>query len=520
MSSLQALLDAQERKGRSPGLGSRRGGGDGSRWADGGRQYTGGNNRWSNNNSRPPSSSSSSHRNEDYHNSRSDRGGNYSSRSNNNNHWETIGKGNSFREGSRSSWGTPSRNNKSSNFKSAGSTSEPTYEERRANIERRAVEDSRKLHGKASSRGWDKEESSNPNNNTQESIQSLSTWVGPLENGQCIYYQDRDKRYPFYTNEHGYNLLQQLMETNKSLLQINHQMLEEKAKSDEILHLVQEHDCDAKDVVIRIGQGLYAHKPTLRTKGVTWSTEEYSHPGLCRMYLRMKSIQRFTEVWCLLERCDELGVFDAIIQQSERGEVMGPIRFAAVGGGPGYELLATKLYFAERAPNLDLELTCMDLCPAWRPYAEQLGFNFVEYDINNDEGINPLQAMGLKPGELHFCIVSCLMIYCTNERVLDMFRKLTHEEKVNAILVSERGERTKACTIMEDLGGKVIRLIDQSEGMDERQAIWCSQEFCDEELRTSIPDYEDHQRTSVFPNVPYCEHKERKRRNGRRYGGV
>ena len=176
--------------------------------------------------------------------------------------------------------------------------------------------------------------------------------------------------------------------------------------------------------------------------------------------------------------------------------------------------MATKLFFEERMPNagVELELTCMDICPAWRHYAEALGFTFVEYDINNEDGINPLQAMGMERGELHFCIVSCVMIYVTNDRVMNMFHNLVHNDGVKAILVSERGERTLACTMIEELGGKVIRLIDQSDGMDERQAIWCSREFADEQLRTCLPDHEAHQSESVFPNVPYCEHKERRRR--------
>ncbi|KAL3809435.1 hypothetical protein ACHAXA_004004 [Cyclostephanos tholiformis] len=362
---------------------------------------------------------------------------------------------------------------------------------------------------------------------------SLSSWIGPLvvvedehdgrERLCCTYYQDRDKRYPFRTDERGFDLLTRLMSTNVELLRINRDMIEEFAAAaiSNVLKYTTTTDdnVDARDVVVRVGQGLYAHKPTLRTSGVTWSTEEYSHPGLQRMYLRMKSIQRFTEIWSLLERCEALGVFDGIFD--EGGD--GVIRMAAIGGGPGYELLATKLFFEDRAPppGVDgeggprLELTCMDICPAWRRYAEALGFTFVEYDINNEVGDDPISVMGLEDGELHFCIVSCVMIYVTNNRVMSMFHRLIHDSHVKAILVSERGERTSACGIMEDLGGKVIRLIDQSDGTDERQAIWTSHEFCERRLRTSHPDYEAHQCGCVFPNVPYCEHKERRRFAGR-----
>jgi hypothetical protein len=214
---------------------------------------------------------------------------------------------------------------------------------------------------------------------------------------RCTYYQDREKRYPFTTNERGYNLLVRLMMTNSELLRINRRMIEKLGGtststrsttttiastvnnndgsgnvsgnvnvSSSVVGLLEEFadddnnnnnnnnndgdnndDDDATDVIIRIGQGLYAHKPTLRTRGVTWSTEEYSHPGLQRMYLRMKSIQRFTEIWSLLERAKALGVFHDIFAGRNEEEEEGNggererltkenvIRIAAIGGGPG-----------------------------------------------------------------------------------------------------------------------------------------------------------------------------------------
>lgn len=478
-----------------------------------------------------------------------------------------------------------------------------TYEERRARIERRAIEESRaakrwggrddgndrrqqritnlntahnNLH---TYNAADKNDDNQEEEEEEEDIRSILSWVGPLividnyghseddttnrkeeENEEtnknitkysCTYFQDRDKRYPFTTDKRGYDLLTYLMITNRKLLHINRCMIEkfgttttttiklitnnnsDGVSSEEFFvddddnnNNGDDDDIDAMDIIIRIGQGLYAHKPTLRTKGVTWSTEEYSHPGLQRMYLRMKSIQRFTEIWSLLERAESLGVFDDIFNNNIGGNnnnasMKNVIRIAAVGGGPGYELLATKLFFEDRASpsgrgggDIQLELTCMDVCPAWRAYAEALGFKFVEYDIDNESGISPLDAMGLETGQLHFCIISCVMIYVTSDKVMSMFHKLIHNDGVKAMLVSERGERTMSCTMMEELGGKVIRLIDQADGMDERQAIWSSQEFCDGQLRTYYPDYEAHQSKCVFPNVPYCEHKERRRSDG------
>ena len=41
--------------------------------------------------------------------------------------------------------------------------------------------------------------------------------------------------------------------------------------------------------------------PRNSNKG-TWSDDEYAHPGMQAVYLRLKSFQRFTESWALFER--------------------------------------------------------------------------------------------------------------------------------------------------------------------------------------------------------------------------
>lgn len=137
-----------------------------------------------------------------------------------------------------------------------------------------------------------------------------------------------------------------------------------------------------------------------------------------------------------------------------------------------------------------------------------LGFRFVQYDIM-DESTDPLAAAGLEKGELDLCIVSCVMIYCTTKQTMDMFYRLLHEGNVGAALVSERGEKTIANTMFEELGCSVVRLIDQTHGLDERQAIWCTNEFYEGNQMDRLKGSSGAQPT--FPNVPYEEHKERRR---------
>jgi len=51
-------------------------------------------------------------------------------------------------------------------------------------------------------------------------------------------------------------------------------------------------------------------KSNVANAQVTWSQSEYAHPGMQWMYLTLKSWQRFTETWALLERATRLGLFE------------------------------------------------------------------------------------------------------------------------------------------------------------------------------------------------------------------
>ncbi len=73
--------------------------------------------------------------------------------------------------------------------------------------------------------------------------------------------------------------------------------------------------------------------------------------SVCTMkyrYLRLKSFQRFTETWALLERCAAAGLFAprseggifAPTAAEDLAKGARPLRVCSLGGGPGYELLA------------------------------------------------------------------------------------------------------------------------------------------------------------------------------------
>lgn len=182
-----------------------------------------------------------------------------------------------------------------------------------------------------------------------------------------IYFQDRRKQYAFACGGAGCGLLAHLASATTPLLRINAALVEAAAAQG---GLSCEHLCAE-------GERLYADKPNLKVTcalygmpslpfsrvvspavlptvfiatclpmyvwqtrgGGTWSDEEYGHLGLQGIYLRLKSVQRFTEAWALCERAALHRVFSpAKLEQ-------GRVRVVSIGGGPGFELLAFDLFW-------------------------------------------------------------------------------------------------------------------------------------------------------------------------------
>ena len=137
----------------------------------------------------------------------------------------------------------------------------------------------------------------------------------------ATYFQDRNKRWAYMTSRDGFVLLRALIDAATPLL---HSCMRRMSEYGEIGELRSE------------GAQIYAQKPNLGQRGVTWSQENYAHLGLQCEYLRLKSIQRFTETWVALERAWNAGLFSKIVAQTAgaaKGSV--PFRVASLGGGPG-----------------------------------------------------------------------------------------------------------------------------------------------------------------------------------------
>ena len=244
-----------------------------------------------------------------------------------------------------------------------------------------------------------------------------------------VYFQDINQSWPFYTSRlHGLPLLANLVRECSICLIRNKELMLQNNNS---IELEKE------------GKEIYRNKPTFkRTRNstdfgdaqfVTWSQEEYANLGLQRQYLKLKSYQRFTEAWSLLERADARGLFDPFFSSSMKNGGGGSgsggggddekngggggedkpivLRIASVGGGPGFELYACQKYFQQKKyKNLNreirLELTSMDYEKTWGEYARLMGYRFIHYDLKKG---NLLHILGYQPGELHFVIFSAVM---------------------------------------------------------------------------------------------------------------
>mmetsp|Transcript_64919 Transcript_64919/g.130521 ORF Transcript_64919/g.130521 Transcript_64919/m.130521 type:complete len:488 (-) Transcript_64919:71-1534(-) len=323
------------------------------------------------------------------------------------------------------------------------------------------------------------------------------------------YFCDQAKKWAFQTDQLGLVQLCHLVRTNREPLALCNRLIGEAERG------------GGADVR-REGRDIYREKKHLinsvaGAEKVTWSQDEYAHPGMQLVYLSLKSWQRFTETWALLERAHNLGLFEPHNPTNGGALAQRPVRVLSIGGGPGYELVAFERFF-RRLPGCSqtpVQLVSLDLMPGWRPFVETMGMQFGTYDIkgphslldvvaalNADEGKGPFPDHGVT-----YVLISYVMIYVSTPEVCDMLKALLEaprsgKQGVRAILVSERGEETKPLGMMEKRGTQVARLIDQSNGVDERQSMWLSSS-------TLLTPPKPSLKTS-FPNVPFEDGKQRK----------
>lgn len=165
-----------------------------------------------------------------------------------------------------------------------------------------------------------------------------------------IFYPDLHKKYAQYTNKTGYDLILSFYRKVKIIL-------------DDFIDRMDKQGMDSEKM-IKEGFDIYDQKPSQnRNQRITWSEEEYNHLGFQYIYIKIKSVQRFTEVYNLLVRMHNLGMFDFLERKSPSRNQSGrkTFRIVSIGGGPGFELYAARLFFEKYYSTVKLKLMSIDM---------------------------------------------------------------------------------------------------------------------------------------------------------------
>lgn len=337
--------------------------------------------------------------------------------------------------------------------------------------------------------------------------------VRPVEHGRCTYFQDRNRRWPFYTSADGHALLGRLVRAAAKLVAVADAQLLAAADGERLR---------------REGESIYARKPNKKSEDVTWSQQEYAHAGLQREYVRFKSVQRFTETWAALERAHALGAFGAAAEAHARGG--GACRVASLGGGPGFELLAFCAFFERHFGSVALSCVSLDLAPEWEAYCEEAGVGFARWDVRDGAGL--LAAAG---GPIDYGLVSYVLHhYMADSHCAAWLGQwmggpspagaLAPSVEALPVGPTALGEACAPRGVLvigrdEDMGRerallsaarvRCVRLIDQAGGRDDRQLLLLPEGVAAGEGE-EVPVAS---RGLTFENVPFEEHK------GRRGGG-
>ena len=129
---------------------------------------------------------------------------------------------------------------------------------------------------------------------------------------------------------------------------------------------------------------IYKTKPNMKN-GVTWSESEYRHLGFLYHYVRLKSIQRFTETYNLMCRALDKNLFNFVNTKKK-------VRIISLGGGPGFELYASRLFFENFFPDTEIEYVTLELSSRWKMPNKVLRNKYIErsfYDEDIYENVVP-----------------------------------------------------------------------------------------------------------------------------------
>jgi len=335
--------------------------------------------------------------------------------------------------------------------------------------------------------------------------------------GEAAYYQGQNNKWKFELNRAGHIAIGELVRRGSALIEACDRAINRSGLSSKRLRSE--------------GKETYARKPNKAANNITWSQEEYAHLGFQRQYIALKSVQRFTETWSLFERAHNQGILEQLIKPNARiptgtDGTVGPRRkrlvVASLGGGPGFELLALEKFMDMYYGTVQKpKFFSLDLEETWRPYVELLGYKFIPWDIESGSFVKDVIAADEDKnadaekeeddihGGVDLVILSYVFYhYMRTEASYDMLEHFLNKLKGRAVFISSRFERLDdPIGSLRDRKLQVIKLIDQGWGTDDRQLV-------------VLPSIADVRATSAkttnglppaFPNVPYEEHKPKRR---------
>jgi hypothetical protein len=271
--------------------------------------------------------------------------------------------------------------------------------------------------------------------------------------GLVNYYQDRRKKWTYATDATGGALLRGMIAQATPLIRTV------------LSQLPEGHEAR--------GKAIYAQKPNLGANGVTWSQQDYGHLGLQAEYLRLKSIQRFTEGWAAMQRSYNAGALREFMGEGEPRSV--PLRVASFGGGPGFEMVAVRAFCERYLPRAAPEFASLDLATEWAPCANALGMKFAEWNVNDGDGV--LRAAGWP--KIDLAIISYVLYhYMSNEHCAEWLSRRIGTGEIGKVLIISRFEELEyQIESVERRGVRVVKLMRQPrysarKSTDHRQMLY------------------------------------------------
>ena len=216
------------------------------------------------------------------------------------------------------------------------------------------------------------------------------------------------------------------------------------------------------------------------------------------MYLKLKSIQRFTETYNLLQRAFFRNFFLQYDKTKNKGTET--VTFLSVGGGPGFELIAARYFFEKYFPKIKTELISLDIQKSWEEYTKLMDIDFIESNIKNGK-IEGLKYFKNSYNDIYLIFSYILIYVCDDETVL-MIKSLLENENVKGIFISDRHKRNKIIPLFKKHNIRIIYLLPYIDGHKDDRQLLLLKKSRDNSINITKFIHNDEKKVT-FTNVPF-----------------